>query len=107
MIFFKTTLALILTISIAVLMLSGRYKTYMRLFMIFFYVILLIFIASPPLSDIVAHYFGIGTGKDMIIYLCIAIIWFMTAINHAKIRIIERHITELIRKDALDSYIET
>ena len=107
MIFIKTTLALILSLSVVILMLSGRYKAYMRLFMILFYVILLIFIAAPPLSDKVANYFGIGTGKDMIIYLSIAVIWFMTVINHAKIRVMERNITELVRKDALDSYIKT
>ncbi len=107
MIFIKTTLAIILSISVVILMFSGRYKTFMRLFLVLFYFILLIFIAIPPLSDIVAHFFGIGTGKDMIIYLAIAIIWFLSTLNHAKIKRTDRNITELVRKDALDNYIHT
>ena len=107
MIFIKTTLAIILSISVVILLFSGRHKALMRLFLVVFYIILLIFIAVPPLSDKVANFFGIGTGKDMIIYLAIAIIWFLISLNHAKILRTDRNITELVRKDAIDSYIKT
>ena len=107
MIFIKTTLTIILSISVVILLFSGKFKAFMRLFLVMFYFILLIFIAIPPLSDKVANYFGIGTGKDMIIYLAIAIIWFLTSLNHAKILRTDRSITELVRKDALDNVIKT
>jgi hypothetical protein len=107
MIFIKTTLAIILSISVVILMFSGKFKTFMRLFLVLFYLILLVFIAAPPLSDKVANFFGIGTGKDMIIYLSIAIIWFLTSLNHAKIKRTERHITELVRKEAINNAIRT
>jgi hypothetical protein len=46
-------------------------------------------------------------GKDMIIYLATAAIWFFTISNHAKIKLTDRDITELVRKDAIDCCIKT
>jgi hypothetical protein len=107
MIFIKTTLVIILSISVVIILFSGRHKALMRLFLVLFYFILLIFIAVPPLSDVAANFFGISTGKDMIIYLAIAIIWFLTALNHAKNKRMERNITVLVRKNAIDDFIKT
>ena len=107
MIFIKTTLILILSLSFVIYMISGRHRTITRLMLIMIYFALFIFIISPPLADVVAHFFGIGTGKDMIIYIAIAAIWFFTVSNHAKIKLVERNITELVRKDSLDNVIYT
>ena len=107
MIFIKTTLILFLSLGFVIYLLSGKHKAITRLALVFIYFCLFVFIVSPPLADIVANFFGIGTGKDMIIYLATAAIWFFTISNHVKIKIIERHITEVVRKDALDSFILT
>ena len=104
MIFIKTTLLLILSLSFVIYMISGKHKTVTRLALVLIYFVLFVFIISPPLADIVANFFGIGTGKDMIIYLATAAIWFFTISNHAKIKLTERNITELVRKNALDDF---
>ncbi len=107
MIFIKTTLLLLLSLGFVIYMISGKHKTVTRLSLVLIYFILFIFIISPPLADIVANFMGIGAGKDMIIYLATAAIWFFTISNHAKMKITDRHVTELVRKDALDSAKET
>jgi hypothetical protein len=107
MIFIKTTLILILSLSFVVYMVSGRHKAFTRLGLVIIYLVLFVFIISPPLADKVANFFGIGTGKDMIIYLATAAIWFFTISNHARIKLTDRNVTELVRKDALDSARKT
>ena len=88
-------------------MISGKHKAFTRLLLVTIYFILFIFIAMPPFADKVANFFGIGTGKDMIIYLATAAVWFFTTSNHAKIKLTERSITELVRKDAIDHVTKT
>ena len=107
MIFIKTTLILVLSFSFVIYMVSGRHKAFTRLGLVLIYFVLFVFILIPPLADKVANFFGIGAGKDMIIYLATAAIWFFTISNHAKIKATDRNITELVRKDALDSFKKT
>jgi len=107
MIFIKTTLLLILSISFVIYLISGRHKAFTRLGLLIIYFVLFIFILIPPLADKVANYFGISMGKDMIIYLATAAIWFFTISNHAKIKLTDRDITKLVRKDAIDCCIKT
>ena len=107
MILIKSTLTIILIISIGILLITGKYKAFEKFFLLIVSSILLIFIISPQLSDIVANFFGIGKGKDLIIYIAIAILWFFYVINYVKIKKIERNITLIVRKKALENYKKT
>ncbi len=104
MILIKSTLAIILIISIGILLITGKYKAFEKFFLLIISSILLAFIISPQLSDVIANFFGIEKGKDLIIYIAIAILWFFYVISYVKIKKLERDVTLIVRKNALENY---
>jgi hypothetical protein len=60
----------------------------------------------PKLSSFLANKFGIGRGVDFIVYISIAIIFFLLFKLHIKIESVSRNVTELTRKRALDKLEE-
>lgn len=55
----------------------------------------------PETSSILAAKFGIGRGADFIVYIAIALIFFLLFKLHVKIESVSRDVTELVRKQAL------
>ena len=62
----------------------------------------LVFIFLPDLTNTVAHKLGVGRGADFIFYLSIVIFWFVIIKLYVRIRKLEKIITDVVRKDALN-----
>lgn len=66
----------------------------------------IIFILFPDWTNIVAHKIGVGRGADLVFYLCILLFTFVVLKLYARLRRMEKMITDLIRKDALNNQVE-
>lgn len=71
-------------------------------FWIIFWLVADVAALFPGLSTRVANRFGIGRGSDFVLYLSIAVMFFLLFRLHIKIEMIQRDITKVVRKDALD-----
>lgn len=58
------------------------------------------FILAPQLTNIIAHKIGVGRGADLLFYLCILFFLFLVLKLTARIRKLEKNITELTRFQA-------
>ncbi len=101
MIFIKIFLIVVLSVVFLLVAFSSRFRTYQRMSVIFFYIFLAYLILFPKVADKVAHFFGIGRGVDLIIYLAIAILSLIVAVLYAKVKMDERAITKIVREIAI------
>ena len=62
----------------------------------------IVFILFPDWSNTLAHKLGVGRGADLVFYLSIVIFWFVILKLYVRIRKLEKIITEVIRKDAIN-----
>ncbi len=62
----------------------------------------LIFIFFPGITNNMAHKLGVGRGADLVFYLSIIIFWFVIIKLYIRIRKLEKIVTDVLRKDALD-----
>jgi hypothetical protein len=62
----------------------------------------LVFIFLPDLTNTIAHRLGVGRGADLIFYLSIVIFWFVIIKLYVRIRKLEKIVTDVVRKDALN-----
>lgn len=56
----------------------------------------------PKTTDIIAQAFGVGRGADMLIFISIVVLFFLAFKIIVKLEKIERDITKIVRKVALD-----
>lgn len=63
----------------------------------------LVFIFFPDLTSSLAHRLGVGRGADLVFYISIIIFWFVIIKLYVRIRKLEKTITDIIRKDALNT----
>lgn len=63
----------------------------------------LVFIFFPDLTSSLAHRLGVGRGADLVFYISIVIFWFVIIKLYVRIRKLEKTITDIIRKDALNT----
>jgi hypothetical protein len=61
-----------------------------------------VFIFSPGLTNTIAHRLGVGRGADLVFYLSIVIFWFVILKLYVRIRRLEKIVTDVVRKDALE-----
>ena len=62
----------------------------------------LVFIFLPDLTNTIAHRLGVGRGADLIFYLSIVIFWFVIIKLYVRVRKLEKIVTDVVRKDALN-----
>lgn len=60
------------------------------------------FILFPEKTNVIAHKLGVGRGADLLFYVCILLFLFFVLKLFSRIRRLEKKLTEIIRKDALD-----
>ncbi len=65
-----------------------------------------LFIIFPGISNDIAHRLGVGRGADLVFYTCILIFWFVILKLYARIRRLEQTMTQIVRKEAIDSVDE-
>jgi hypothetical protein len=61
-------------------------------------------VLDPRLTSFVAHWFGIGRGTDIVIYISIALLFYLIFRLSITLEETKREITELVRKIALDMH---
>lgn len=67
-----------------------------------FFGVAVLFILSPDISNTIAKKLGVGRGADLLFYICILFFLFIILKLFARLRRLERTLTELIRKLAKD-----
>jgi hypothetical protein len=61
------------------------------------------FVLYPEVTNQLAHFLGIGRGADLIFYLAILGFGYMTLILYTKIKKLEEQLTNIVRKQSLES----
>ncbi|MBD3311274.1 MAG: DUF2304 family protein [Candidatus Magasanikbacteria bacterium] len=72
-------------------------------FWIFFWILGVIVVIWPNSSSILAAYLGIGRGTDLVIYISLALLFFLVFKLNVKLDSLNRDLTKIVRKDALDN----
>lgn len=62
----------------------------------------IVLVIYPDLSTLIANRLGIGRGVDLLVYLCIVVGLFYAVSLTARIKRLERQLTEVIRRQALE-----
>ena len=62
----------------------------------------LVLIGNPDLATIVANFLGVGRGTDLLVYLLFIVVVFVLVGNLVRFRNLDRLVTTLARKIALD-----
>ena len=62
----------------------------------------MVFILFPDTSNRIANKLGVGRGADLVFYFSIVIFWFVILKLYVRIRKLEKIVTDVVRKDALD-----
>lgn len=71
-------------------------------FWILFWLSAIVAVMWPDSTTILANRFGIGRGTDFVLYISIAIIFYLIFKLHIKIESIGRDITKIVRKESLE-----
>lgn len=75
-------------------------------FWVFFWVLAVAAVFYPNSTTIIANYFGIGRGTDLIVYVSLAIMFFVLFKFHIKLEKLNRNITKVVRQDSLEIVIK-
>jgi small membrane protein len=62
----------------------------------------LVFIFFPDATNRIANKLGVGRGADLVFYLSIITFWFVILKLYVRIRQLEKIVTDVVRKDALN-----
>jgi len=72
------------------------------LILVLFSGLAIFFILFPEKTNLIAQKVGVGRGADLLFYCCILFFLFILIKLFARIRRLERTLTELVRKQAKD-----
>lgn len=101
-----TTIQFILITGVIILLvyylMSMRSAVAELVFLIVLSGISVFFILFPNKTNIIAHKLGVGRGADLLFYVCILLFLFFVLKLFNRIRRLEKKLTEIIRKDAID-----
>ena len=75
-------------------------------FVIVFVLTMLVFTLAPEWSGIIANYFGIGRGADLLFYLSHLVLFFIAFMYFLKFKALESRMTRLVRQLALSQALE-
>lgn len=79
---------------------SVPFKTF--LFWLFFWIAVCVVVLLPQTTTLVASLVGVGRGADLVIYVAMIGLFYLVFRLFVKIEDIERQITKIVRKKALD-----
>ena len=63
------------------------------------------FILFPSQTNIIAHKLGVGRGADLLFYLCILLFLFITMKLFARIKRLEKTLTDIVRQQAKEEAV--
>jgi len=67
-----------------------------------FWVLAVVAVLWPDSTTVLANYLGIGRGTDFIVYVSLAVMFFVLFKLHIKVESIGRDVTKVVRKEALN-----
>ncbi len=73
------------------------------IFWILFWVGAAVVVIWPNSTQVLANHLGIGRGTDVVMYMAMAIVFFILFRLHIKIESLNRAMTKVVRQDALDT----
>jgi small membrane protein len=76
------------------------------IFWLLFWVASIVVVIWPDSAATVAKVFGIGRGSDFIIYVSLALLFFLIFKLHIKIESIGKDVTSVVRKNAIAKKVE-
>ena len=82
--------------------LSLRSAFFDLLLLVIFSGLAVFFILFPEYTNKIARELGVGRGADLLFYICILFFLFVTLKLFARIRRLEKTLTDLVRKQAMD-----
>ncbi len=101
-----TTIQFILITGVIILLvyylMSMRSAVAELVFLIVLSGISVFFILFPNKTNTIAHKLGVGRGADLLFYVCILLFLFFVLKLFNRIRRLEKKLTEIVRKDAID-----
>jgi hypothetical protein len=81
---------------------AGKLSKKMLAVWAFFWAIVAVAVALPQTTDIAARFVGVGRGADLAIYISLIVLFYLVFRVYVKIEDVERDITKLVRKLALE-----
>lgn len=66
----------------------------------------IVFILWPESTNLLAKKLGVGRGADLIFYVSILLFWFIVLKLYARLRRLEKTVTQFIREDAIKKAAE-
>ncbi|HYE59732.1 MAG TPA: DUF2304 family protein [Candidatus Kapabacteria bacterium] len=73
------------------------------LFWVLFWAMTSVIVLYPETTSMLASRFGIGRGVDLVVYVSIAVIFYVLFRLHVKVEKINRDVTAVVRKNTLDA----
>ena len=70
---------------------------------LFFWLAVGVIVWIPNITNIIANFLGIGRGADLIFYVSIIVLFYLIFRIYIKLEKIERNITKVVRRDAIDN----
>ncbi len=67
-----------------------------------FWVLLIVVVFIPNIASKAAAFFGIGRGVDLVLYLSVALLFFILFKMQVKIELLSRQITQVVRDQAIN-----
>lgn len=83
---------------------EGNFTTRELVFWILIFGSALVFVINPALTTDIAHAIGIGRGVDVVVYISIAVLFYLVFRLFIYMQNIKHDITEIVRKIALDDW---
>ena len=71
-------------------------------FWILFWILAGLIVVYPRLTSMLAETLGIGRGADLVIYISVAVLFYIVFHLHVKLEIVNRDVTKAVRRDAIE-----
>ncbi len=97
----QVVLVLFSLLTIAFASLIFRSRLWYRLLAVFLFLTALFFVLFPDITNVIAHYLGVGRGADLLLYVTVFACIHTFLLLYMKIRKLERKATEQIRSIAM------
>ena len=97
-----TVFALVAIFSVIKKKKAGQFGAKGMIFWVLFWLTAIVAVLWPDSTTILANRFGIGRGTDFILYISVAVIFYLIFRLHIKIESIGRDITKIVRKETLE-----
>jgi small membrane protein len=98
------------TLGLVVLLLqrraAARTRAWKRLILVALAAAAVVSILNPDLTTRVANFVGVGRGTDLLLYLLVAVFLYVVVGFYLKFRDVERQLTVLARRLAIDEAIQ-